>query len=78
MRGLASIARRPTLAAAALLAATGAALWPTPAVPLAATDAAVPYGPDAGAGAAEGLAVQAVLRVTGAEEAASLPRLVTT
>ena len=76
MRGFASIGRRPALAV--LLVAAGGALWPTPAVPLAARDAAAPNGADAGAAPADGLAVQAVLRVTGAPEASALRRLTAT
>ena len=67
---MAIAARRPWLATAALVLATGGALLPTPAVPLTRTNAAVPTGPDDGAPFAEQLTVQAVLRVTGSASAA--------
>lgn len=68
MIGKSAIAvRRPRLASAALAVAIGGALIPTPAVPLTGTSAAAAAGPDAGAGAAEQLTFQAVLRVTDAD-----------
>ena len=68
MTGAASNGRRPRLAAAALLVAAGGALWPTPAVPLAAADAAVAVGPDARAAEADRAAIRAVLRITAAAD----------
>lgn len=77
MIGTTAIAvRRPWLAAAALAAAMGGMLLPTPAVPLTKADAALPAGPDDVASSADQLTVQAVLRVTeGTADKPVLPHL---